>query len=149
DCIPIRPDWLRHISSVVDGAEPFFVMGSAYRGVGRLSKSFSRHINGNAVYAVGDPDFITFLDEFWEPDPRRAIEHDDRRLAYDCIVEAVLGGAHADSPDNESWRTWQRTAHKFRYTEFIQNISTGEDVATAKASMVRDILSGQPGTYMI
>lgn len=149
DCIPIRPGWLQRLSTIVSDSEPFFVMGSAYRGTARLAKSFSRHINGNAIYAAGDPEFISFLDNFWEPELRKAVELADRRLAYDCVLEAILSGAHSDVADDPIWRVWQRIAHKFRYTDFIQNLSAQEDISSANSNLVHDVLRHHPETHIL
>lgn len=149
DCIPIRPDWLGRLSGIIGGAEPFFVMGSAYRGVSTISKTFSRHINGNAIYAAGASDFTAFLDDFWEPELRRAVEQNDNRLAYDCILEATLSNGSGDSGNDNAWNKWRQTAHLFRYTDFIQNISAAEDIEGARPDMVRDILAQHPHTYVV
>ena len=64
DCLPIRRGWLSRLQDIVAGSEPFWILGSAYRGQNQLSKTYLRHINGNAVYASGVPDFQEFLADF-------------------------------------------------------------------------------------
>lgn len=149
DCVPVRPDWLRRLIELVDGAEPFFILGSAYRGSATLSKSFSRHINGNAVYAVGDPAFVEFMDSFWEPSMRSLVSKEDRRLAYDCILEHLLSSNETASPEDQNWTRWQSVAHKLRHTDFIQNISGDVDNATADADMIRNLLVNNRDTYIV
>ena len=87
DCVPIRSDWLGELYRQLTHTEPFWVMGSLYRGLDKIGRQISRHINGNAVYAVGDCSFHTFLGEVWEPELRKMVKDKDPRIAYDCAIE--------------------------------------------------------------
>ncbi len=149
DCVPIRPNWLAQLSEIVDGAEPFFVLGSAYRGINTLARHYSRHINGNAVYAVGIPEFRSFLKQYWEPWLQEEVKHGDRRMAYDCILEAKFGKARSDHADDEIWRLWQRHSHKFRHTNFIQNISAKDDIRYSDPKLIQNILERDPETHIV
>ncbi len=127
DCAPLGPNWLGHLSEAVSGAEPFWIKGSAYRGDTSLSPRFARHLNGSAIYAVGDPSFQSFISEHWEPALLAMVATEDRRLAYDCGLETLFT-ASEPTPNSTGWRLWQETAHKFRYTGLLQNRSAAVDL---------------------
>ncbi|MBM1219860.1 hypothetical protein JQU17_22840 [Ponticoccus sp. SC2-23] len=147
DCLPIRRGWLSRLQRMVDASEPFWIMGSAYRGTQMLSNAFVRHLNGNAVYAAGDPDFQTFVTEFWEHHTWRLVRDKDKRLAYDCILEIMF------SPDNirdqAVMETWKQSAHLFRYFDYLQNISGNADIANTDGSLIQDLRRNSPDTYIL
>ena len=147
DCLPIRRGWLTRLQRLVDMSEPFWIMGSAYRGVTRLSNDFVKHVNGNAVYAAGDPEFLRFVTDFWEHHTRRLVRDKDRRLAYDCILEIMFSDANIRNP--LVMDTWKQSAHRFRYFDFLQNISAKEDIADTDESLVADLRRNSPETYIL
>lgn len=166
DCVPIRPDWLRKLTELVNMAEPFWIMGSAYRGRARIDPRFARHINGNAVYAVGDRQFQDFLSNKWERWLREtvkignkrlsvwerwlleAVRRRDRQLAYDCALELVMS-SESGNPEASSWRDWQSVAHNLRYTAFIQNLSAKDDLDAFERTTIEEIRREQPETFII
>ncbi len=148
DCVPIRPNWLGKLSDFVNYSEPFWVMGSAYRGRSRLDKSHWRHINGNAIYAVGDEHFQDFLRKTWRPALAEIVKRDPR-IAYDCVLEEHLNSLKSDCTSTNPYKVWQNTAHKLRYTDYIHNISTEDDYKVSGIPLVSDILSKSPHTYII
>lgn len=146
DCGVVRPNWLGRLLHILSYPESFWVMGSAYRGPAVLDPSFRRHIDGNAIYASGDPSFQNFLTEFWEPRMRRGLARRDRRLAWDCILER----AFTAQDDLAVLQLWRRLAHKFRYTDYIQNYPPMKSphYETA-ADIFRKIKDGSPETYIV
>lgn len=147
DCLPIRRGWLERLQELVDGSEPFWVMGSPYRGLEKLGKDYVRHLNGNAIYAVGDPAFQTFLTEFWEHHTWRLVRTKDKRFAYDCILEIMF--SESNIRDDAVMATWKSFAHNFRYTDFIQNISGNRDIAETTATLVPQLRIQSPETYLL
>lgn len=76
DTRPIRAGWLDQLLWTVHTAEPFWIRGSSFRAPCAISKTkhvnarldchqlgpdISDHINGNALYAVGDQNYRDFL----------------------------------------------------------------------------------------
>lgn len=149
DCIPIRNDWLGEISRQLLHSEPIWVMGGLYRGLGTLNRQFKRHLNGNAVYAVGDPLFQAFLDEVWEPRLASLVAQEDPRLAYDCAIELLFERADTMIRDNPEWRMMQSVAHKFRHSGFIQNRSAKLDGIFTPPDLVRQITAQSPEAYFL
>lgn len=147
DCLPLRRGWLEDLQRVVDGAEDFWLMGSAYRGSEMLSKTNTRHINGNGIYATGDPEFQAFIADFWEPQTWRMIRDVDKRLAYDCILETLFSKDALRDP--ERLALWKSVAHRFQYTEWIQNISAASDLKATDASLVTRLRAAFPKTAML
>lgn len=147
DCLPMRRGWLSKLQALVDGSEPFWIMGSVYRGLQKLSKDFVRHLNGNAVYATGNADFQTFVTDFWETHTWRLIREKDKRLAYDCILEIMF--SQENIRDQEVMDVWKQTAHKFKLFDFLQNISGSKDIADTTDATVSDLRHNHPDTYIL
>ncbi|MEO8241408.1 MAG: hypothetical protein ABI832_03800, partial [bacterium] len=83
DCIPIEAGWLAETVRVVNGNQRAWVIGSMYSGDHGLERSVQTHLNGNALYNTGDPDFMRFLNEIWIADLVN-IAQKRPNLAYDC-----------------------------------------------------------------
>ncbi len=117
DCFPIRPDWLGCLERILANiGNDFWVMGSIYRGNSPLDKNFRNHINGNAIYAVGDPAFRKFVGNEFKHFLDHMVNHRDPRIAYDVGMYLYLH-------DDAHWNYCQSIFHKFVYTDFIQNYS--------------------------
>lgn len=144
DCFPLRPHWLGELHRLVEGAEPFWVMGSIYRGSKDLAPPLRRHINGNAVYAAGDPAFRAFLEDTWLP----AIE--GRLASNPMVAYDVALALHFDmvGQNPHPSRMFKSIATRFRYTDYIQNISADDDVA-GEAGDRRRLLRDSPHTYLV
>lgn len=149
DCVPIQSNWVGRLCDICESSEPFYLMGSAYRGKGTLGVEFGRHINGNGVYAVGDFGFQSFVDEFWEPRLRKIVAEFDARIAYDCALEVIFSQMNSGWHEDQDWRFWQSHAHLFRYTSYIQNLSADLDIAAPEEFLVSDTLFNSPHTYLI
>ncbi|SER03517.1 hypothetical protein [Thalassovita taeanensis] len=147
DCLPLRRGWLERLRTIVDGAEDFWILGSAYRGGEMLSKANTRHINGNAIYATGDPDFQAFIAEFWEPQSWGMIRDVDKRLAYDCILEILFSEDALRDP--ERLALWKSLAHRFRYTEWTQNISAASDLKATDGALIKRLREAFPRIDMM
>lgn len=126
DCVPLRRGWLTELRRLLANSDPAWIIGSLYHGVETLSPSFKNHLNGNAIYAVGDPGFQNFLDTFWEPRTRQMVRDVDRRLAYDCILDKIFTEQKESDPEVQALLADHRD--KFRPTEFILNISGKRDL---------------------
>lgn len=142
DCYPVRPGWLTELERVVAAQDPFWVMGSIYRGVGTLDREYRHHINGNAVYAVGDDEFHTFLSEVWRPVLRAAVEARPV-MAYDCVLPVHF------AEDGHGWNQHQRHAHRFRYTDYIQNHAGRAELERGEGKDLRSIRAASPQTYVV
>lgn len=144
DCVPIRRGWLDGVAGVAERGVDAWVIGSIYRGVGEVTPRLARHINGNALYAVGDPEFQTFLD-FWREYVLTEVGRGNTRLAYDCAIEHLFY-----QPDEDKGRDFmQRYASRFQFSDFIQNISAPTDDTTRDDDQVRRILAESPGTVLL
>ena len=150
DCVPIRSDWLGQLMDRLE-QEDAWIIGSVYRGRGTINRRVMRHLNGNAMYAVGDPVFQEFLVDL----ERRlsALLVVDPRYAYDLALELLFAGASSDARASEDeralWRYLQSIAHRFRATDFIQNISARIDVQEPDPALLENVRAESPGTYVI
>jgi hypothetical protein len=147
DCLPIRHGWLSRLQKLVDGSEPFWVMGSHFSDVHKLDKDYVCHLNGNSVYAVGDTGFQCFFSDFCKSQTWRLALAKDKRLTYDCILEVMFSEARIH--DEEVNNVWKRVAHNFRCTDYILNISGARDIAATNENLIGSIRVHSPETYII
>jgi hypothetical protein len=150
DCVPIRTDWLGQLLDRLERADAW-IIGSVYRGRGTLDRRFMRHLNGNAIYAAGDRAFQEFLVDL---ERRLAVLlSEDQRYAYDLALEVLFTGASCDArataEERALWHYFQRIAHRFHATDFIQNISARIDVQEPDPSLLDVVRAESPGTYVI
>ncbi len=152
DCFPIKSNWLQKLIEIVGVPENFWIKGSVYRGSSEVSEAFQTHINGNAIYAVGDLEFQRFIREIWKPFLLKLTRDKDPRIAYDCALPMYFADASAssqDSKDNFKWRQWQNLANRFTYTNYIQNHSGTEESKGLTKVSVGQILQYFPDTYIV
>ncbi|WP_093993412.1 hypothetical protein [Flavimaricola marinus] len=147
DCVPLAANWLTNLRKEVARSGRFWVLGTRYFGTETLAPEFKNHLNGNAVYATGDPEFCDFLDTFWEPRTRAMVRTVDKRLAYDCILEKVFV-EQADS-DPEVAEVLQRHGTKFRQTGLILNISGKADLKDLSPFYRRDLQDRFPDACVL
>jgi hypothetical protein len=65
DCYPIVDNWIKKIIIEVQKKSNFWVLGSPFRGRSKIGPEIVQHINGVAVYSVGNPEFFTMINH-WE-----------------------------------------------------------------------------------
>lgn len=149
DCVPLRPDWLGRINKLLAGDEMPWVLGSIYRGSDPLGPREKRHINGNAVYATGDPEFHKFVDTVWRPSLDQMVK-DRPELAFDCVLEALYEQANALAGDNdELWAALRSTSHRFRYTDAIVNLTSARRGPHKLVRQVSGTVSSSPTATIV
>lgn len=116
DCLPIRPNWLMILDSITRWPNsPFWMKGSIFRG--RTKALTNRiiynlfHINGNALYNLGDPAFR----HFYFDQVRPYIKKYYNEGAYDTDIYKFL-------LDIGNYNHARRLAHLFQFTDTIQNM---------------------------
>ena len=121
DCLPVAPDWIGATNAVINDHPTAWVIGSTYAGRGLLGADAKSHLNGNALYRVGDAGFRRFFARVWMP---RLLHQIASRadLAYDWwwAVERHEADARAD---NQSWRLFQTYDHFFHNDPYIVNLA--------------------------
>jgi len=133
DCLPLRKGWLNELDEIVVHNPDAWVIGSNYYGQYPITHEFRFHINGNAIYHVGDIGFRRFLEDIWK---RRLLQVASiyPNLAYDCWWSAELGRASAQVR-NSSWMYALAYSHRFVAIPFIMNLlhkeTLAEDTSTA------------------
>ncbi len=148
DCAPVRAGWLTALDALARWDAESWVIGSPYLGQAQLDRRFARHLNGNALYRVGDDGFQAFLRSEWEPLLMEVIEAEDPRIAYDCVL--ARHWAQADShARNLPWRHYQAHGRRFRASEAIVNLSGAEDLAGCEGVRVQDTLAAHPDAVII
>jgi glycosyltransferase involved in cell wall biosynthesis len=151
DCVPAKADWLTDLDAAC-GNGSFWIAGAYLDALGTVNRGLSLQINGNALYATGDPNFIAFMAEVFEPALRYLIlEKGDFSLAYDCLVSRLITHALASSVPRsgvkldpvlaEFHMAVQANLDRFRFIRLYRNIShiDGEFSETA----LLDTLDGE------
>lgn len=141
DTRPVRPHWVAHLHSTIKINDPFWIRGSAFRGPCVSTKTHwesarpdchqlrdvSGHINGNALYSIGDPSFREFLTEV------RASKF--AKWPFDLAWYKLL-----NEPGSEVRRG--ELSSNFVYTDLIRNYGASEfDLSK--------LLEESPWTYFI
>ncbi len=146
DAVPIRADWLRALADLAAGPERFWICGSHYRGRARIKAV--THINGNAVYHVGDPGFRNFFKTRFLPyfyDRMKSAPH----LCYDILLHDYFAGVHTGDADNERLAEWKRTLPLLRYANIIVDLSHDHDRAPENLLSLDALRNGFPDTYLV
>jgi len=132
DVAALRRFWLDKVAweAVSAAAASVWIKGTVHR---KDNGDFSRtylahrfHFNGAALYDARDPLFRTFL---------HAARAYVRERPYDFGIDELLH-------DAKLWGDVQHLAHRFAYTDFVQN-RHGDDI-TAEA-----LLSAHPNTFFV
>ena len=115
DTRPIRSNWLDAIQNEI-GFSKFWMKGSFYLGAFefRVNKYFPNkyHINGNAIYNIGDEEFSKFYFNNLRP---YIMRHGDSITAYDTDFSEYIF-------DVDNYRTVQKIIHNFAFTQVILDL---------------------------
>ena len=149
DCRPLSPGWVSEIQTVARHHRDAWIVGAHYSGMSPLHWSLARHINGNALYNVGDDEFWEFLDGFfwdWMHDYIRTI---DPNLAYDCAWETFINRAELENSEHDHWHVIRRVLHRFQLSEFIVNIGGRAEQGGYYVWSRRDIRRRAPSAVVV
>ena len=114
DVVAVQQNWLHPI--IKHARTRFWIAGSLYRGSRKLDYGddlFRYHINGNAIYNVGDAKFVDFY--FNSVLPWIKARHDLNIFCFDVDLTTYIHTA-------SNFDTARHVLHKFQYTNLIQNI---------------------------
>ena len=146
DLVPIRANWLDALERMVRESERFWICGSPYRGRAVI-QSFT-HINGNAIYNVGDPGFRAFMDTVFRPyflERMKTAPH----LCYDILLHDMFLPLYQGKTDPALFERWKQIAHRFRFSEVMADVSHAEDRAPEALHTLASALAAFPGTYLL
>ena len=124
DVAPLGGGWLRAIERIVETSERFWICGSHYRGVGAVQALW--HINGNAIYHVGDEEFQDFFENKFLPyfyERVKAVPS----LCYDIVLYDMFRNLFSGSKDKGLQDLWTKCAHRIRFSDYIVDISHADD----------------------
>ncbi|ORY81273.1 hypothetical protein BCR35DRAFT_331682 [Leucosporidium creatinivorum] len=144
DTRPVISGWLSQLVKVVEESEPFWIRGSAFRAACATSKTvfgkassngdchqlgpdIAEHINGNALYNIGDPNFLAFLQEVRE----------SKFTKWPFDLAWLL---YSRLPDKEPLR--RSLLSKIAYTDMMQNLG-------AASFDLKEFKTENPRTYFI
>jgi FkbM family methyltransferase len=146
DLVPIRANWLDAMRTIVKDGEEFWICGSHYRGVASIQAV--DHINGNAIYNVGSPQFRAFFEQ-------QFVRHFHERikatpsLAYDLVLYDMFKSVHTGTAKADVQSLWKDVATKFRFTELVVDVSHGEDRSAGRPLTLAKARARYPSAYML
>jgi hypothetical protein len=143
DLTPVRSGWMDALIVEVALHQPFFVRGSIHRGsnldelVKRPSEeAWVTHINGNAIYSCHDTTFRAMVKACYNARASKGIH-----ASFDLAIWMTFVSNHQNT---RTWKRYQNYAHKFQYTDFMQNHGYA-----FPGHVVAHVLERSPSTYMI
>jgi hypothetical protein len=149
DCEPVAPNWIRKIQRVCSQNQDAWIIGSPYCGASPLHWSIARHINGNALYNVGDPRFWEFLDgEFW-PWLNEYAATSMPDLAYDCAWETYLNRVEMEDASSYEWVRARDILHRFRLSSFVVNIGGAAEQGGEYVWTREEVIKRFPGVAVV
>lgn len=137
DVLPIRAGWLDRAQCLASISDQAWVIGSALRAnctreettgtCVQLPEEFAGHINGNAIYAVGDAAFASYL--------RSTRQGRTGRMAYDLALHVTR--------NRYSQPRRRELLHRFQHSSFVVNMGTSDpqDAAALHQQF--------PGAYLV
>ena len=149
DCQPISAGWLQRLDRVCAQNDDAWIIGSHYRGASPLHWTLARHVNGNAIYHIGDPGFWRFLDDFLWPWMLQHITSTDPNLAYDCAWETFLTRPEMEDPGHYDWVLSRQVLDRFRISGAIVNIAGYAEQRGDYIWTKRDVLRRFPGAVVV
>ncbi|GJQ12154.1 hypothetical protein GpartN1_g3945.t1 [Galdieria partita] len=125
DVSPIRSLWLEAVHNETKG-KVFYQKGSIAQYAKRITTQHDYHINGNALYRIGDPCFDRILE-----------------TAQKTYKDAPFDGALHALRMNKRYHAWMRYySHLFIYSDFILNF--GDNTFSEQ-----HILDKWPNTFLV
>jgi hypothetical protein len=149
DCRPIAAGWLDTLTDVARRSADKLIVGSPYRGQGQLWRAYARHINGNALYNVGDAAFWEWLDGLLWPWLCEVTGSTQPSLAYDCAWEAYIHREELDASDHLDWLKIRKYVDKFVASTQLVNIAGGVELRKEYIWTLRRIKEDFPEAVMI
>jgi hypothetical protein len=90
DNTPVQQGWLEKLSDFCLDNE-FLIAGGVLNEIGNVDPALSLHINGNALYSIGDERFSSLLSDVFYPGMEYLIcNKGNNHIAYDCLISALL-----------------------------------------------------------
>lgn len=139
DCRPLRRGWLDSLDRLARRHPDAWVIGSIYRGHGLLGDNIKRHLNGNALYAVGSTAFHDFLDKGYLAWLQAQVTRREADLAFDTAWERFLDSADPERANSAEWRVVQHVLPRFVTCDEIANIA-GEPEIRGQIAFSRETL---------
>ena len=144
DLMPVQPGWVDALlREVTFSSVDFFVKGSLHRGrklddivLYPDEASWVGHINGNALYKANDPEFTAMISQ--------TREANRGSMSFTSSFDTAMWIQHVTSYASR-WEKYQSYAHKFQYTDLIQNLC--QDVSWPTGA--RDLVARSPGTFLV
>jgi hypothetical protein len=149
DCRPMVPTWLSRLDRTCQRHDDAWVIGAHYSGASPLVSNLARHINGNALYHVGDEGFARFVDDFFWPWMERHIREQEPSLAYDCAWETFIHRAEMGNTAHPDWHLAREILHRFRLTSHIVNIAGHAEQKGAYAWTRKQLLERFPQVAVV
>lgn len=148
DCFPLRRGWIDELLVLSEKLPEAWVIGSRYCGIERLPTSKRNHLNGNAIYRTGSPEFREFSREIWKGMLARYAASREPRVAYDSFPEELVSERTEGIDQPEVARIAEVIERRFRETETIRNYGALKDNRQLRLRL-DDIRSRHPDAAVV
>ena len=152
DCYPIREDWYLSCQHAIAGSEPFWILGSPYRGRGRVGPEVVQHINGNAFYGIGLPGANNFFFNLLANEMLHRVKSTPD-LAYDVVFSAMFQEIHNptswSSASQSLFRLYPQVATRVRATDLIHNLAGTEEIVGTSSYDVSEYARKWPSVQLV
>lgn len=150
DCLPVRAGWLDAAEREIDRAgTQSWVIGPGYFGPSQLQlhSAYRMHINGNAIYQTGDPDYQEFLQGPFLDTLAYLVRDGFRDLAYDTTLSLALYNLGALP---EALRSQiSLSLPRFSYSNFIRNFGGSRETADPSLIDIDKVFNETDQTFML
>ena len=148
DCLPVRPGWLDAAEREIERAgTQAWIIGPAYFGPSSLHSAYRMHINGNAIYQTGDPDFQSFLQGTFLDVLSQLLRSGFRDMAYDTALSVALH--NIDSFPEDLRKALYLALPRFNHSNFIRNIGGSRETADPSLLDMKTLLGESDQTFML
>jgi hypothetical protein len=148
DCIPLKAGWLDGADRLIksDGENAWF-HGPNYYGPTDIDSTYDLHINGNGIYATGNNEFQSFLDNEYQTLLKYIISTGVNHMAYDTVISFVVSG-NSENVKRATGIDLRKFLPRYRFSDFILNLGGGVETNDSSSFNLLSILNDNQNTYL-
>lgn len=118
DTVPVRRYWVDDLNSEIESKHDAIHLGCQYDGADQLNEEQIKHLNGNAIYCVGNPSFGRYI-RLWESLLLEVVKHAPWK-AYDSAVE--WGMVNSSNPEIPYFDSMEFHELSRLYNDFVHRL---------------------------
>lgn len=132
DAFPLKQYWVNLINKSISKEGCFYICGSTHQGLTKIGAPIKYHINGNAIYNLSHPNFISFLYQ-WKNILKKSLTI-NFSLAYDCCLEYSLNVSSC-------WQLLSKDEQSFLLNHYLpRRVTLNKTIINLSESSVENLL---------